>query len=131
MLLSAIILITTALVLYSTGVWAERRAGRLSWGHAGLFAAGLAFDASGTFLMTRIAGRGQPADAAGAASVLNGVMGFTGAIALVLMALHLTWAVVVLLRDRESEKNAFHRLSLGVWGLWLLPYATGALGAAL
>lgn len=61
MLATAIILITAALGLYSAGVWAERRAGRLSWGHAGLFGAGLAFDASGTFLMTRLAGR-SPSD---------------------------------------------------------------------
>lgn len=39
--------------------------------------------------------------------------------------------MVVLLRDREAERLSFHRFSVAVWGLWLLPYVTGALGAAL
>lgn len=42
-LVFAIVLITAALVLYSTGVFSERRTGRLRWSHVGLFGAGLAF----------------------------------------------------------------------------------------
>lgn len=130
-LITAIVLITAALIFYSTGVWSERRAGRLRWGHVGLFAAGLAFDAAGTTLMAMIAAGSDRSRTGGAAGVLNGVMAFTGAAALALMAVHLVWAVVVLVRNRESERLAFHRFSLGVWGLWLLPYVAGALGSAV
>lgn len=79
MLLTAIVLITAALVFYSTGVWSERRAGRLRWGHVGLFGAGLAFDAAGTTLMAMIAADSDRSRTGGAAGVLNSVMAFTGA----------------------------------------------------
>jgi uncharacterized repeat protein (TIGR03987 family) len=130
-LVSAIVLITAALVFYSTGVFSERRAGRLRVGHVGLFGAGLTFDATGTALMTVIASdavRAQPGRTRG---VLDVVMAFTGAAALALMAIHLVWAVVVLIRDRKAERLTFHRFSLAVWALWLIPYVTGALSSAL
>ena len=130
-LASAIVLITAALVLYSTGVFSERRAGRLRWGHVGLFGAGLAFDAAGTALMTVIAADPSRGRTGGPTGVLNGVMASTGATALALMAIHFGWALVVLFRDREAERFTFHRFSLAVWGLWLIPYITGALGSAV
>lgn len=124
MLVVAIALITSALVLYTTGIWAERRAGSLKPVHAALFGAGLTADASGTFVMTRIAAEGGAAQA-GAAGVLTQIMAVTGALALVLMALHLAWAIVVLIRNRPEEKLTFHRFSLAVWAIWLVPYVTG------
>ena len=128
-LIPAIVLITAALAFYSAGVWSERRVGRLRWRHAALFGAGLVLDASGTALMTLIAAESSR-DRAGAAGILNGLMAWTGAAALALMAVHLAWAVVVLIRNRESERLAFHRFSLAVWALWLIPYLAGALGSA-
>ncbi|MDD0857681.1 hypothetical protein NHF46_07885 [Arthrobacter alpinus] len=59
MLLPAIILITSALVFYSIGVWSEHVQRVLKWWHVGFFALGLACDASGTFLMSRIAASGR------------------------------------------------------------------------
>lgn len=125
MLAAAIALITSALVLYSAGVWTEHRAGVLKARHAALFAGGLAMDASRTLIMSRIA-----AAHTSPTGVLTQVMQLTGGLALVLMALHLAWAVVVLLRDRAGEREAFHRFSLLVWGIWLVPYVTGMLGSA-
>lgn len=130
-LVSAVVLITAALVFYSAGVFAERRAGHLRWSHAALFAAGLAFDTAGTILMSRIADGSGGDSSGGAAGFFTVVMSFTGVIALVLMAVHLAWALVVLIRDREAERLTFHRFSLAVWGLWLIPYVTGALGSSL
>lgn len=124
MLIVAIALISAALVLYTAGVWAEHRAGSLQRGHAVLFGLGLAADASGTWVMSALAAASDPV-AGGLAGTLNAVMASTGALALGLMALHLTWALVVLLRNRAGEKGAFHRLSVGVWALWLVPYVTG------
>jgi len=126
----AIVLITAALVLYSTGVWAERIGGRLRWWHAGTFLAGLACDASGTAVMTRIAQSGEMRQG-GVAGGLSAAMAWTGGLALALMAAHAVWAIVVLVRNRESEIVGFHRFSLGVWGIWLVPYVTGMASAMI
>lgn len=130
MLILAIVFITTALIFYTAGVWTEHRAGSLTWRHAALFATGLLFDVLGTAQMSAIAASGQ-LRSRGAGTALTGVMQVTGALALILMAAHLAWAVVVLVRNRPAEKATFHRLSLGVWALWLVPYMTGALGSAM
>ncbi|RKS89306.1 putative repeat protein (TIGR03987 family) [Microbacterium sp. AG790] len=127
MLPLAIVIITAALVFYSIGVWAERIQRTLRWWHAGMFALGLAADTTGTLLMTQIsAGRRADGIAETAAGTL---MAFTGTAAIVLMAIHLIWAVIVLLRGRESEKRAFHRFSIVVWAIWLIPYVAGAISA--
>ncbi len=126
MLILAIVLITSALVFYTAGVWAERRSGSLTWGHVALFAAGLTFDATGTTVMSRIAAAGTSST-----GLLSQIMVVTGALALVLMAGHLAWALIVMWRDRPSERLVFHKLSLAVWGIWLLPYVTGMLSSAI
>jgi uncharacterized repeat protein (TIGR03987 family) len=129
MLLPAIILITLALIFYSIGVWSERAQKVLKPWHAAFFGLGLAADASGTYLMSLIADQNQAAGAE--PSILNQIMAVTGVIALVLMAVHLLWAVIVLWRNRDAEKNSFHRFSVLVWAIWLVPYLTGALGSSL
>ncbi|MBO3142221.1 HsmA family protein [Dermatophilus congolensis] len=131
LLVPAIVLITGALIAYTIGVWAERRAGVLRPWHAAMFALGLTFDASGTFLMGRIAASGATLATTGAASVLTQLMQVTGAAALVLMAIHLLWAVVVLIRRDHKAQVTFHRFSVGVWALWLVPYFTGMAAAMM
>lgn len=127
MLVASIIIITLALVFYSVGIWAERIQRTLKPWHAVLFGLGLACDATGTLLMNRIAterrAEGTPAGA------LDVVMAVSGTLAIVLMAVHLIWAIVVLVRNRESEKAVFHRFSLIVWSIWLIPYIVGAIVA--
>lgn len=127
MLPLAIVIITAALVFYSVGVWAERIQRTLQWWHAGMFAIGLTCDTTGTILMTRIAAeqraQGITQNAAGT------LMAWTGTAAIILMGIHLVWAVVVLLRGRENEKHAFHRFSIIVWAIWLIPYIAGAASA--
>jgi uncharacterized repeat protein (TIGR03987 family) len=129
MLLPAIILITLALVFYTIGVWSERVQKVLKPWHTVFFALGLAADASGTYLMTMIASENRAAGLE--QSILNQLMGVTGVIAIVLMAVHLAWAIVVLVRNRENEKRNFHRFSVIVWAIWLVPYIVGALGSSL
>ena len=124
MLALAIVVITLALVFYTIGVWSERIQGTLKPWHAVAFAVGLACDATGTFLMSQIA-----ETSAGPASAFDTVMIWTGGLAIALMAIHLVWAIVVLVRDREPEKASFHRFSIVVWAIWLVPYVTGAIGA--
>ena len=117
MLLPAIILITLALVFYTIGVWAERAQKVLKGWHAVFFGLGLAADASGTYLMSLIANESRAA-------------GVEQSILTQIMAVHLLWAVVVLVRDREAEKHRFHRFSVVVWAIWLVPYLTGAIGSS-
>ena len=128
MLVTAIVLITAALVFYTIGVWSEHRQRVLKWWHTAFFALGLACDASGTYFMSLLSGTGG-ADSSGLGGVLTTVMVITGARALVLMALHLIWAVIVLLRKRDAELKRFHKLSVVVWSIWLIPYFAGAIGA--
>lgn len=104
-------LITLALVAYSVGVWSERFAGRLRPWHLGAFVVGLVFDTLGTGRMLAYAG-GLTAD-------LHGV---TGLIAILLMAARAAWAAVVLWRRDEAWIRRFHRLSVAVWVVWLVPY---------
>ncbi|HXR44306.1 MAG TPA: HsmA family protein [Pseudolysinimonas sp.] len=129
MLIAAIVLITAALVFYSIGVWAERIRRLLKWWHVVFFALGFACDLSGTLIMTRIAASDSGGASPGLAAILTTVMAVTGTIALVLMALHLIWAVVTLLRHRAAELHRFHRFSVLVWSIWLVPFVAGAVAA--
>ncbi len=97
--------------------------------HVVLFGLGLAADATGAFLMNLIATENRAAGIE--QSALNQLMGVTGVIAIVLMAVHLAWAIVVLVRNREAEKTSFHRFSIIAWGIWLVPYIVGALGSSV
>lgn len=124
MLPVAIILITSALAFYTLGVWAERRSGTLKRWHAASFLLGLVFDASGTYIMSQIAAAGGTGST-GLAATLSSVMAVTGAIALLLMLVHAAWAVVTLVRNRPAELKAFHKWSVIVWLIWLVPYFTG------
>lgn len=126
MLIAAIVLITLALAFYTAGVWTENRAGRLRRSHVVLFLMGLLFDTSGTAVMSVIARSGTVEG-----SALNQVMSVTGLLALILMAVHAVWAVVVLVRSRDHELATFHRFSVAVWVVWLIPYITGMLGSMI
>lgn len=105
-----------ALVAYSTGVWAERLAGGLRPWHLTAFWIGLASDTWGTDQMFQLA--------AGWHLSLHAV---TGAIALALMAVHAVWASVVIWRQGPEARARFHRISVTVWAIWLVPFVTGAL----
>ena len=50
------------------------------------------------------------------------VHGVTGVLAIILMFLHAVWATVVLVRKDEQWINKFHRFSVAVWVIWLIPY---------
>jgi uncharacterized repeat protein (TIGR03987 family) len=112
--LLSLILITLALVFYTIGVWSERLAGRLKPWHLIFFWSGLVFDTIGTGVMMELAG--------GLSFDLHGV---TGVIAILLMLVHAIWATVVLLRKDERAIVNFHKFSLVVWLIWLVPYFSG------
>lgn len=118
-LIAAVIAITLALIFYTTGVFAEHKKKELQKAHVLWFWAGLLCDTTGTVLMRLIAGSST---AAGSASFLHGL---TGGIAIVLMLFHAIWAVVVLKKNRPAQKAGFHRFSIAVWAVWLIPYLLG------
>ena len=128
MFILSIVLITLALVFYTIGVWSERIQGELKWWQVGAFALGFAADTSGTLLMSAIARSDGPSGLEGS-PILAQLMAISGVVALVLMGLHLAWAVVVMIRNKPAVKASFHKFSLVVWAIWLVPYFTGAIAA--
>lgn len=116
MLISAIITITLALVFYTVGVWGEKIQGELKKWHLGVFYVGLIFDTTGTTIMSRIATGGFK---------LN-FHGITGLLAIILMLFHAIWATVVLVKNDAKAKANFHKLSIIVWIIWLIPFISGA-----
>ena len=109
-------LITLALIFYSLGVWSERIARYLKPWHVAAFWTGFIFDVSGTWAMHRMA--------TGPFDQLN-LHTLTGQIALWLMLAHAIWASRVAYRGSEEARTDFHRYSLFVWLVWLVPYFGG------
>ncbi|MBR0308679.1 MAG: TIGR03987 family protein [Mogibacterium sp.] len=117
LLMRAVTAITAALIFYTIGVWWEHRAKVLKPVHLIFFWLGLAMDMTGTHAMTLIARN--------SGGGLTGAHGITGVIAIVLMLIHAVWATAVLVRKNEDAARTFHRFSLAVWGIWLIPFVIG------
>lgn len=120
-LIFAIIAITSALVFYTIGVFGERKAKSLNKKHVIIFWFGLVCDTIGTITMSSIAKLG--AETISATS--QAIHGITGFLAIVLMIFHATWATYVLYKNDEKKKEAFHKFSVAVWLIWLVPYIVG------
>ncbi|RME45949.1 MAG: TIGR03987 family protein [Caldilineae bacterium] len=112
--LLSVVFIIAALVCYSIGVWSERLARRLKGWHLLFFWLGFAADTAGTTLMGIVAG----------VWMLN-IHTVTGMAAIVLMLLHASWASLVLLRKDERAIRNFHKFSVFVWLVWLIPFFSG------
>ena len=119
MLTTSIITITLALVFYTLAVFLERRKKQLTFFHTALFSVGLFFDIFGTLTMVKIA--------RGSSEISTGINwhGITGALAIALMAFHLIWAIYVLMKNNNKTQRKFHKFSLLVWLIWLIPYLSG------
>ncbi|MBB6631323.1 HsmA family protein [Clostridium algidicarnis] len=114
MLVAAIISISLALVCYTIGVWSEKIQGKLKTWHLSFFWIGFVFDTIGTTLMKKLSG-----------STSFNLHSVTGGSALALMLIHAIWATVVIYKKREKGAKSFHKFSLVVWVIWLIPYITG------
>ena len=117
LLMKAVIAITTALILYTIGVWSEHRAKVLKPVHLAFFWLGLCADTTGTAMMSKLAD--------GSGGGLMSAHGITGLIAIILMMIHAVWATAVLVRRDEKAMHTFHRLSIIVWTIWLIPFVLG------
>jgi len=110
------VFITLALLFYTLGVWSERLAKFLKSWHVVIFWIGFSFDITGTLLMHLIA--------EGPFNLFDSHT-LTGQIALWLMLAHAIWATVVVRKDKKSLRIKFHKYSLFVWLVWLIPYFGG------
>lgn len=75
-------------------------------------------DTTGTILMGQIAEQ----------SMFTGKLslhGVTGMLAIILMIVHAIWATIVLAKNNEDSAKNFHRFSIAVWAIWLVPYILG------
>jgi uncharacterized repeat protein (TIGR03987 family) len=106
-----VIIINLALLFYSIGVWSERLQGRLKVWHTAFFWLGLICDTWGTGLMMEMAG-----------GLTFDIHGISGVLAIVLMFIHAIWATLVLVRKDEKMIVSFHKFSIVVWLIWLIPY---------
>lgn len=110
-------IMTLAFVFYTTGVWAERAVRDLRAWHVAAFWLGIACDTLATEMMFRmLLDRG---------GVSDWPHTLTGGAALALMAGHAIWATWTLLRGSEVARRGFHRYSVVVWAVWLVPYLGG------
>jgi uncharacterized repeat protein (TIGR03987 family) len=116
LLLFSTITITLALFFYSLGVWSERISRYLKKWHVITFWIGFTFDVTGTLAMHKISE--TPFD-------LTNIHTLTGQIALWLMLGHAIWATRVVRKKNEKLLMTFHRYSLFVWAIWLIPYFGG------
>jgi len=115
-----LVFINLALAIYTIGVWSERIQGKLKWWHIGMFYAGLVCDSIGTGAMGLMVG-----------SLLQFTFhGITGLAAILIMLFHAGWATVVLVRKNETMIVNFHKFSIIVWVIWLIPMVTGAVFGA-
>lgn len=115
MLTFAISFITLACVLYTIGVWAEKLKKRLLAWHVCIFWGGFICDTLGTGAMERIAG--------GLFQV--NFHGITGLLAVLLMLFHTIWATTVIVKKNEKMKESFHKISIIVWIIWMIPMVLG------
>ena len=122
-LIAAITAITLALVFYTIGVFSERKAKVLKKNHVIIFYLGLICDTTGTFLMSQIAKSGV----SGISETSAMIHGITGTIAILLMLFHAVWATWVLYKNDKEKQRVFHKFSIFVWCIWLIPYVIGAI----
>jgi uncharacterized repeat protein (TIGR03987 family) len=108
---AATIIINLALLFYSIGVWSERLQGRLKVWHTIFFWLGIICDTWGTGLMFEFVG-----------GLTFDIHGLSGLLAIILMFIHAVWATVVLVKKDEKMIANFHKFSVTVWFIWLVPY---------
>ncbi len=114
LMIYGIALFTLALVFYSTSVWAGWFSKRLKVWHIYVFLIGLIADYVATVLTYLSLGV--------ITTTLHSILGF---ISIVLMSVHVVWAMLIMLRKNEKAMNSFHRVSVAVWSVWMLSYLSG------
>ncbi len=112
-MLIAVTLITAALFSYSTAIWSEKFVKKLKLWMVVVFISGFLCDLSGTSMMYIEAGK-----------INFNIHGLSGMTALVIMFLHLVWAILAL-KKRGKAQELYSRFSVYAWGVWLIAFITG------
>lgn len=111
----ALLYFTLALLFYSIGVWEERIIRTLRPWHLIFFWLGLVADTLGTIYVKAQVGE----------ELIFNFHTITGIFGLFLMGIHTIWASYAIIRGYPKQLMTFHRFSLIVWTIWLIPYFTG------
>ncbi len=109
-----IYLFTAALVFYSISVWAGQISKRLERWHIYVFLIGLFADYLATYFTYLGVGR--------IVFTWHAILGF---ISIALMTIHVVWAMTAYRDKSEDSINKFHKVSVMVWGFWLISYLSG------
>lgn len=109
-------IMSVAFVFYTAGVWWERLERRLRERHVALFWLGIVCDGTATYLMRQLVIAGEDP---------GFIHSVTGLAAFLLMLLHALWATWVLAKGSAEARAGFHRYSVAVWAMWLVPYVGG------
>ncbi|MBL1422211.1 MAG: TIGR03987 family protein [Alphaproteobacteria bacterium] len=112
--LYAAILFTLAFLFYTIGIWAEYFSKRLKKWHAIAFFLGVIADTVATGVITKYVG-----------GFVYNAHSIIGMIGLILMIVHLIWAVIVLRSKNEIALSNFHKFSIFVWAIWMMAYLSG------
>lgn len=117
-MLTEVVLIIMALVLYSVAIWSEKlkKQGLLLW-MVIVFGLGFACDLVGTSSMV-IKARSLDLN-------FHGACGYA---ALVIMGLHFLWALIAIIKHGQAQK-LFSRYSVYAWFVWLGAFISGAVGS--
>jgi len=110
-----VIFIVSAMVLYSIAIWSEKLTKNLVLWMVVTLATGFLCDLVGTTVM-----RLQ------ATKIGFNLHSFWGYTALVVMAVHLAWAILALRQWRQCA-IWFKHGSVYAWGLWMLAFISGIL----
>ncbi len=113
-LIASITFISLALLFYSLSIWSSRRAKEIKTKHVVLSWLGLFCDATGTVLMTILAG----------AWTWN-LHGITGSLAIILMLVNAIWVTLAFTKKDESLTANYLKFSIVVWFIWLIPFFGG------
>ncbi len=116
-MISAVSFISLALIFYTVGVIGEFRSKRLNKKHLVFFYLGLICDTIGTSAMSKIASQSMSSG--------NALHGITGALALLIMFVHVVVATYALFKNEDAILEKFHKFSIVAWLIWLVPYFLG------
>jgi len=112
-LLFATLLIILALFSYSTAIWSERFVKKLKVWMVVVFLTGFLCDLTGTSIMYIETGK-----------IYFNIHGVSGMTALLIMFLHLIWAILALKRGGKAQE-LFSRFSVYAWAVWLVAFISG------
>ena len=114
-LIIAAVFIYLACLLYTIGVWGEKIQKNLKTWHLVIFWLGFICDSIGTGAMSEVVG-----------TIFKfNFHGITGITAILLMLIHAIWATIVVVKDQAEARQNFHKFSIIVWIIWLVPMLSG------